>query len=250
MRRFLAASAAAAVIVALAGCTAQGDAAATPAPTPTWIDLDAAAGVGANGNGLWLLDGPTAAGEVVDATRAGGDVTMQLEVHEKVPVEGGDVVDGRTITVERTGSPDRYRAEFTVGDQSGELVVIGADAWMRGNDALAARFGLDGDQFTCVSRQSAGFAELEELVTPADVVRAALVGMEVGVLPPEDGDTQLSLVIGSGGAPVGELTVAAWGAPRPSTLVSADPTGTVRADFAWGESPVVEPPEGAPASCG
>lgn len=251
MRRLLAAPAAVAAVVLLAGCAAQAGAAPTPAPTlsPTWVDLDAAAGVRDSGNGLWLLDGPTAAGEVVNATRAGGDVTMTLAVHETIPVEGGDIVDGRAISVDRSGSPDRYRASFTVGDQTGELVVIGADAWMRGNEALRARFALEGDGFACVSRQSAGFAELEKLVNPADVVRSALIGMEIGVLPPEEGDTDLSLAIGTGGAPVGELVVAAQGAPLPSTLMSADPTGTVRAEFAWGETPAVEAPEGAPESC-
>ena len=251
MRRLLAAAGAVTAAAFLAGCAAHAGAAPTPAPTlsPTWVDLDAAAGVRDGGNGLWLLDGPTAAGEVVTAARAGGDVTMTLVVRETIPVEGGDIVDGRSIRVERSGTPDRFRADFTVGDQSGELVVVGADAWLRGNAAVRARFALEGDGFTCISRQSAGFAELEKLLSPADVVRSALIGMEIGVLPPEEGDTDLSLVIGAGGAPVGELLVAAKGAPLPSTLVSADPTGSVRAEFAWAETPAVEPPEAAPESC-
>lgn len=237
--------------VLLAGCSASTGPAETPTPTmsPTWVDLEAAAEVGDRGNGLWLLDGPTAAGRIIDAARV-GEAAMTLDVQEMVVVEGEDPVPGRRIHVDRVGTTDRYRAQFALGDQSGDVVVIGADVWMRGNAPLAERFGLGGDGYTCVSRQSAAFAELETLFGPADVVRSALLGMELGVLPPTEGAETLSVVIGTGGAPVGQVTVDASGSPLPRALTSVDTTGSVAATFVWGAGDAITPPEGAPESCG
>lgn len=253
MRRALAIAVALSAVL-LAGCSpspATGEPEESPSPTmsPTWVDLDAAAQVGDRGNGLWLLDGPTAAGRIIDAARV-GEAAMTLDVQEIVVVPDQDPVPGRSIRVERVGTTDRYRASFTVGDQAGDVVVIGADVWMQGNPALAQRFGLAADGYTCVSRQSAAFADLETLLAPADVVRAALIGMELGVLPPTEGAETLSVVIGTGGAPVGQLTVDASGSPLPRTLVSADTTGSIGATFTWGPTDEVVVPEGAPATCG
>lgn len=253
MRRALL-SAAALTVVLLAGCSASGapgDPEATPTPTmsPTWVDLEAAAQLGGQGNGLWLLDGPTAAGRIIDAARV-GEAAMTLDVQEMVVVEGEDPVAGRSIRVERAGTTDRYRADFAVGDLVGDVVVIGPAVWMRGNAALTERFGLSGDAYACVSRQSAAFADLEELLNPADVVRASLIGMELGVLPPAPDADTLAVVIGTGGAPVGQLIVDASGSPLPRSLVSSDPTGTVSATFVWGPGDDVAVPDGAAAACG
>lgn len=246
----LTAIAVAGVLAVATGCGARGGAEPTPAPTPTAFDPSAAAEIRDGGNGLWLLDGVTAAGEVVDAARRGGAVVMTASVREQTSNAEGDPVPGRTITVERTGTPDAYRAAFTLGDQSGETVVIGSAAWVRGNPVLAARYGLPADgSFACVSARDALLTDLAPVLDPAELVRAALLGLELGTLPPADGAERQTLVIGKGGAPVGTLEAAVQGPPLPLALTTADTTGSVSATFAWGEAPAATAPEGAPA-CG
>jgi hypothetical protein len=249
-RAGLAAIAVTAVLALATGCGARGGAGPTPAPTPTSFDPTAAAEIRDGGNGLWLLDGVTAAGEVVDAARRGGAVAMTASVREQTVTADGDPVPGRSISIDRTGTPDAYRVAFTLGDQSGEAVVIGSAAWVRANAVLAERYGLPADgSFACVSARDALLTDLAPVLDPAELVRAALLGLELGTLPPAEGAERQTLVIGKGGAPVGTLEVAVLGPPLPLTLTTADATGAVSAAFTWGDAPPAVAPEGAPA-CG
>jgi hypothetical protein len=249
-RALCAAAVVSAVLALTTGCGAAGGAEPTPVPTPTRFDPSAAAEIRDGGNGLWLLDGVAAAGEVVDAARRGGAVAMTASVREQTLDADGDPVPGRTIAVERTGTPDAYRAVFSLGDQSGEAVVIGSGAWVRGNPALAQRYGLPADgSFACVSARDSLLTDLATVLDPAEFVRAALLGLELGTLPPAAGADRQTLVVGKGGAPVGTLEAAVQGPPLPLSLTTADVTGGVSAAFAWGEAAPATAPEGAPA-CG
>ncbi len=204
---------------------------------PGGVDLDAAAEIGPNGNGLWLLDGPVAASSVIEAMRVAGGGTMTAQVHELLPVQQGDPLPGRTIEVTSRSDGSAVHASLSVGDQSGEFVILGDEMWVRGNEAFAERLGVtaDGEDFVCISKRSASAAEFEALADPAEFLRTALLGLEIGVLPPAEGERDsLTLVIGAGGAPTGELLVEATGAPLPRSFAVADQTGSVQAEFSWG----------------
>lgn len=234
-------------------------------PVPEGVDLGAAAEIGDSGNGLWLLDGPSAASRVIDAMRTAGGGTMTATVHELVPVEKGDPLPGRTISVVSRTDGVGFEASITAGDQSGELVVVGQSVWVKGNAAFAARVGVPGAEapglggsgaggagdFVCVARGAASISEFEALADPAGFLRTALIGLEMGVLGPTDAapDVQ-TLVLGAGGSPIGELAVEARGAPLPQRLFVADQTGTIAASFTWGGVSEIRPPSDSGNDCG
>ncbi len=248
-RRAYVGAAAVVLTVGLASCASSAQTSAG-SPTPTWFDATDAAALGADGNGLWLQDGTTAAAQVIAAAREGGAVTVTAHVQEQTTDADGAVSTGRSLDLTRAGDADAYRLSFSLGDQSGELVRIGQQVWARGNASFAAHYGLpDYGGFSCVLVSSAVVTELAPLTDPGELLTAALTGLEIGVLAPAaDGDTA-SLVIGTGGAPIGSVDVASTGAPLPLHLVAADATGTVEADFAWGSVESVTAPDEA-IECG
>lgn len=222
-------------------------------PVPEGVDLGAAAEIGDAGNGLWLLDGTVAASRILDAMRTSSGGTMTAHVQELVPVEKGDPLPGRTIDVSAATDGLGVQASIRVGDQEGELVVIGQRVWIRGNAAFTAHAGLSAasDGFTCVARGTAGLAEFESLADPAGFLRTALIGLEMGVLGPTARAPEVqTLVIGTGGSPIGDLTVAASGPPLPQRLFVADQTGSISADFTWGGVAEIRAPSDSSDSCG
>ena len=227
---------------------------AVPTASPTWVDLSAAAQIGGDGNGLWLLEPNQAAQRVIAAVRAGGSVRTEVAVTE-TPVDENDApLPGRTLQATREGTADAYLATVRLGDRAGEVVVVGGDAWARGNAAFAAHYGLEGledeESVICVGVRSPVVDDVAALSEPATVLRTALIGMEIGILPPEKDARTLEMIVGSGGAPVGTVEVDAFGPPLPHRLVTADETGTVSITFQWdaeASAAGVRPPDGAPA---
>ena len=255
----IASFAAAALCVAL--CVSCARAEKIEIPVPEGVDLAAAAEVRDAGNGLWLLDGPVAASRVIDAMHAAGGGTMTASVLELVPVEQGEPLPGRTIEVTSSSDGAAFSAAISVGDRSGEIVVVGDAVWLRGDAAFLASAGVvggeepggaaDDEEFVCLSRGAASLSQLEALADPAEFLRTALLGLEIGALEPAaDSPGTQTLVLGSGGAPTGELVVESRGAPLPQRLFVADQSGTVRAEFAWGGVDGIRPPRGAGEGCG
>lgn len=226
-------------------------------PVPEGVDLEAAGEVGPSGNGLWILDGVSAAGRVIDAMHAAGGGTMSGTVHEMVPVEQGDPVPGRTISVESASDGQNLHASLVVGDQSGELIIDGQHVWVRGNAAFAERIGIaaatdtaTADAFVCMARGPAAITELSTLAEPTGFLRSALSGLEIGALSPtEDQPEWQKLVLGTSGAPIGELVVAAVGAPLPQQLYVSDESGTIEAQFTWEDVPEIHAPESDVSGC-
>lgn len=259
MRRRPAVAALLCASIALGGCAGGAPAASSEASaSPEWVDLGAAAGVGAGGNGLWLQEGAVAAGRVIEAAQAGGSVQFTARLRELVVREGEQPAPGRTVEASRTGTPDRYRATLVIGapgiDAGGstgeyraEAVVLDATAWVRGNEAFAANYGLDGpERFVCVARSSRALRDIEAFTDPAAFLRTALTGAAIGAIPPATGEATMQLAIGAEGAPTGRLDVSAVGAPLPLRLLSADATGEVSAEFSWGAGDEVTRPADAP----
>lgn len=247
------------VVLLSVGCT---KAKPVDIPVPEGIDLKAAAEIGDAGNGLWLLEGPVAASSVLDAMHAAGGGSLSASVRELIPVENGDPLIGRSITITSRTDGVNFAAELTVGDQHGELIVLGQQVWVRGNEAFSARVGVDvaagGDDavdesratedFVCLARGSTAIDELRSLADPAEFLRTTLIGLEMGVLGPSDAAPEIqTIVLGTGGSPTGELIVEASGAPLPQRLFVSDQSGTVQAAFAWGAIEEIRSPGNADA---
>lgn len=252
MIRLKALAVVAAAAILLTGCSRTEP---VEVPVPEWVDLEAAAEIGSDGNGLWLLDGPSAASEIIDAMRAQGSGSMAATVQEMIPQEEGAPLTGRSISVSTRTDGVNVRAELTVGNQRGDLIVIGQEVWVRGNQAFADTIGVedagvDAEAFVCVPRGSTTITDLLTLATPAEFLRTTLMGLEMGVLAPdgENLETQ-KLVLGSGGAPTGDVSVSAIGAPLPHTLYVSDQSGDVRAEFTWDAPEEIVAPEGDASRC-
>lgn len=235
----------AAMVLAAAVCVGCQAAKPVEIPVPAHVDLRAAAEIGDSNNGLWLQEGPIAASRIVDAMGEAGGASMTASVLELIPVERGESITGRSIIVTSRTDGVNYAAEVTVGDQHGEFVVIGQQVWVRGNEAFSYQVGVnvseghDAEQFVCMVRGSSAIAEFVTLADPAEFMRTALIGLEMGMLEPAPGAPEVqTLVLGTGGSPTGEVAVEAIGAPLPRSLFASDESGSVRADFSWG--PVLE----------
>lgn len=235
----------AAALLAVGLCVSCGSAKPVDIAVPEGVDLEAAAQLGDSGNGLWLLDGPVAASRVIEAMRSVGGVAMTAHVQELTAAEQGDPLPGRVIDVTSRSDGSAVHATLTIGDQQGEFVIIGAEMWVKGNEAFTERLGVrSGSEFVCISKRSASAAELEALAEPAEFLRTALLGLEIGTLPPSEAEPDvLKLVVGAGGAPTGELLVEAHGAPLPRSLDVGDQSGSVHAQFTWGGVSEISAPE-------
>ena len=221
-----------------------------PIPTPTGIDWEAAAELETDGNGLWILDGPAAMEQVLRSLHGEEPARTSLVVHEMVPVEGGEFTPGRNIAVERVGNRDTFEATFTIGSMNGQLISIGEDAWIRGNEEFMRAHGHEAtDSFRCIAANSPQLAEVMPFLDPESVIRTAVTGLQIGVVPPEDSDSPAILTLGADAAPIGTLTVRAHGVPLPQVLSIADESGTVRLDFQWAAEHAVEKPAPDALAC-
>lgn len=229
-------------------------------PVPEGVNLPAAAEVRDEGNGLWLLEGPTAASHVIDAMRDAGGGTMTASVLEMVPVDQGDPIVGRSIAVTSSSDGVNWAASVTVGDQTGEVVMVDDTVWLRGNERFAesamlpslvtAELAADSETFVCLERNLVGLTPFETLADPVEFLRTTLTGSEVAtpLVSLGDAETQ-TLTLGSGGAPTGELVVNLRGAPLPQRLFISDESGTVQAQFTWGDIDEISQPSHDSAGC-
>lgn len=210
---------------------------------PSGFDKAAARELRDEGNGLWLLEGSHAVSVVLDAMDEAPSGSFTARVLERVEVETGVFVDGRVIEVVSVWRGTHFAASVQVGEQAGELVALDEALWVRGNSAFAESFGVTaGDDFVCVPRLAAKLSDYEPLTHPAEFLRTALTGVEIGTLEATGESETQTVVLGVGGAPIGELVVARHGAPVPMSLILDDPSGTVTAQFEWGAVPILVPP--------
>lgn len=248
------AAAIATLLAAALACTACAAGDPVEIPIPGGFDVDAAREVEASGNGLWLLDGPTAAGRVLEAMGSPSSATMQARVLERIPVEQGASIDGRVVEVASSRVGQDFEAVLSVGDQHGEIIAVGDRVWLRGNEAFSARLGIEpSDAFVCRGRAFTEIDAFASLTDPVEFLRTSLIGLDIGILEPSAAETPeadptgsvQTLVLGSGGAPIGELLVSARGAPLPERVFLEDQTGLIEADFSWSEPSEISSPEGA-----
>lgn len=247
MRRRLLAGALCVALLGAVGCSRDEP---DPIPTPEGIDWNAAAELETDGNGLWILDGPSAMEQVLRSMHLEDSVSTSLHVAERVPVDGGDYIDGREVHVERFGDRTSSAATFTIGSQQGELLTIAEEAWVRGNAEFMERHGFEASEsFHCIAAGSPVLADLQEFLDPQSVLRTSATGLQIGVVPPEDESGPATLTLGADAAPVGRLTVRAHGTPLPQQLSIADESGTVSLDFDWNDDDTVEPPNADEIVC-
>ena len=239
---------AASTVVLLAGCSAG--AATPPVPVPTNVDLGLVDIENGSANGLWYLTGNDAASQVLEAVRRTEGVTMEGTIEEMVPQQSAPPIPGRTIRFTSQGDSSASVTTLSAGAVELEIRIVEGVAYLRGNAAYDANAGIvTGSTFACTSPDSDLVTEWAELTDPAELLSATLIGFELGVLAPAEESTDVAtIVIGSGGAPLGTLQVEAAGQPLPRQLLVADQTGSVSVAFtAWGEpAPVAAPNELGP----
>lgn len=247
MRR-LAPLGALALVLTLTGCS--GATTAEPVPVPTHIDLGTVDIENGTENGLWLLTGNDAASQVLSAMRRAEGVTVDGVVHEMIPQQSAPPVPGRVIQFTVSETSSATTAAITAGAVQVEIRIVDGTAYIRGNAAYDAAAGIEtGTVFACTSPDSELIAEWANLLDPAQFVSTTLIGFELGVLEPTDAAPDVAtVVVGSGGAPLGTLLVESEGQPLPRELRVADQTGSIVATFSgWGEPvSVVAPGDIAP----
>ncbi|WP_206448252.1 hypothetical protein [Agrococcus sp. KRD186] len=231
-------------LVALTGCSA----AAEPVPVPEHVDLSTLDPQGQPGNGLWLLSGDAAVAEISQAIRAAGGVRYEGSFVETIESEDPEVppTTGRSLDVAFQGASDRFSATVDAGTSHVEIVVADGLTYLRGNRAYADRTGIAefAEGFVCTASAEALLAEWRPLLDPAALVEELALGADPLAVEPRIGDSEtLTVVLGSGDAPVGRLLVEAEGAPLPRLLEAADTSGDGSFTFTgWGEPVAVEAP--------
>ncbi len=237
-------------VLLLAGCS--GAAEQDPIPAPAGVDLGAVDIYGEAANGIWFLDGDAALDRVLDAVAGAGGATVTGWVQESLPAEEGPPTPGRRIELETSGTASAYRARIVAGAQQVEIVVADGAGYLRGNAAYAERIGeprvVEG--FVCTTAADALIAEWRPLSDPRSLLDGLLAGGALGIDEPADGASTTDLVIGSGGSPVGALTVSAEYAPLPTALVLGDASGSAELRFAdWGAIEPVQAPDAIAVPC-
>ncbi|MFK4728709.1 hypothetical protein ROT00_03390 [Agromyces mediolanus] len=214
----------------LAGCSA-----APPLPTaPPGIDVESFDG--SSGNGLWLVPPAELSARILDAVRAGGPVAMSGTVHEFVPSEEGELLPGRTITVDYAGRAGAFRAELGAGGVRTTLLVDEGRTAVRGNPAFAdANARPELVEGVCTVGDDPAVAQWAPFTDPEALLGAVLTGAELSVAAPSgDGET-LAVQIGASDSRAGVLIVERYGPPLPRSLSLAETDGDAELGFAdWG----------------
>lgn len=250
MRARPAAMALGAVLLLTACSSAQED---EPIPAPAGVDLGAVDIADEAVNGVWYLDGDSALDRVLEAVAAAGGATVTGWVQESVPAEEGPPTPGRRIDLEVRGTPSSYRAAISTGAQQVELVVTDGAGYLRGNAEYAQRIGEPRatEGFVCTTQADALITEWHELTDPRALLGGLLAGGALSIDPPAEGAGTTDLVIGSGGTPVGALTVSATYAPLPTALILGDISGSAELRFEnWGGTESVSAPDDLVVPCG
>lgn len=227
-----------AAVLALAGCSA---AAPEMPPPPSHLalgDLDPST---IDGNGLWLLTGPDAAAEIVDAVTAAGTVAYTGTFTELTAASPeADPAPGRTLGVDYRGRPGNFTATVSAGTTSVEVVAVDGRTYLRGNAAAAAQYGIPELEhgFVCAAAGESIAEQWAPLLRPADLVASFLESSDsVSVQSPSPDAELIEVVIGGQNAPAGVMQVQRVGAPLPMSVAAGDPTGDGSFTFSgWGEA--------------
>lgn len=237
-------------VLLLAGCSSAPE--EEPIPAPAGVDLGAVDIADEASNGIWFLDGDAALAQVLDAVATAGGASVTGWVQESVPAEEGPPTPGRRIELDVFGAPNAYRAAISAGAQQVEVVVADGAGYVRGNAAYAQRIGEPraAEGFVCTTQADALIAEWRELSEPRALLAGLLAGGALGIDEPAEGAATTNLVIGSGGTPVGVLTVSAEYTPLPTALVLGDVSGSAELRFDdWGGADPVSAPTDVAVPC-
>ncbi|MGO2660673.1 hypothetical protein [Mycetocola reblochoni] len=240
-------------LLALTGCSRTD--AEQPVPTPTAVDLSTVDPDDPDGNALWHLRDAELLGRVVDAVGDEPSVRMRGTITEKTLGDGGAAVPGRSIGVDVVRSADDYLARIDADEVEVEVTVVGGDAYVSGNAALAEQTGVAevADGAVCVTPDDEIVRRWSPVADPELLLESLLLETETPASgrEPSAEDSTVEVVVGEEAAPLGRILVARVGAPLPSELVVADETGSAELRFdGWGDEQGVEPPARVSRPCG
>lgn len=211
LRTRTAATALAALLLATAGCTQPGPASttsagATAAPVPT-------------------VAAPSTAAELAEKTQAA------LEAATSVTIKGGGEQEGTVTSVDLTGTLDEtsYHLLMIQGDATFEIVVVGEEFYLKGNEAFFTQIDADPADMQYADRwvtgESVGGSNFD--MTPASLLGSLSMGLAADGLSPEvtvgkvDGQ-DVFIVTNAEGASSGQYSVAADGTWLPVKFTAAD----------------------------
>lgn len=240
-----------AAVLALTGCSP--DAEPVPTTTPTNVDLSQVDITDVERNGVEYLSGSDAVDAVLAGMDDAGPVAMTGWFQERADEDGAGPT--RRLEVAFAGTDDRFRADVTAAGVSLTAVVVDGRAYLTGDAAFAALLGVpeaDGG-VVCLASDDRRVSAWAPAFSPSAFVESILGDSDAITLDPageRDAEAEsVGYVVGSGGSPIGSLTVATAGPAVPLRLVAADPRGDVDLSFAWGEDPQIVVPTDVAVPC-
>lgn len=241
-----------AAAVVLTGCTA--DAEPVPTTTPTNVDLSQVDITDVDRNGIEYLDGGDAVDAVLAAMDDAGPVAVTGSFQERAD-EDEAATSTRRLELAFEGTDTRFRADITAADVSLRAVVVDGRAYVTGDAGLAALIGVpeaDGG-IVCLPSDDRRVSAWSPALSPAGLVESILGDSDAVTLDPatepDPAAESLEFVIGSGGSPIGSLTVATTGPAVPLRLVAADPRGDIDLAFDWSADPQIAAPTDVAVPC-
>jgi hypothetical protein len=249
-RRGLAAAALIGAFV-LSGCTAE----AEPAPTvtPSTVDLSEVDISDVERNGIEYLSGTSAIDAIIAAMDDAGPVTLTGSFQERADEDGGGTTRRLEVTFE--GTDTRFRAAVTAAGVSVRAVVVDGLAYLTGDAGFAALLGVpeaDGG-VVCLPSDDRRVAAWAPAFSPSALVESVLAEQDGVTLDaagdPDPDAASMEFIVGSGGSPIGSLTVATTGPAVPLRLVAADPRGDADFTFGWYADPQVAAPADVAIPC-
>lgn len=248
-----------AVSIVMSGCSGgllkRGKSSPPPPGTPPAnLDLGSVDDAKSGQNGLWHLSGSQAIEQIIDAVDRSDGVLYEGTYVEQIPVEGDDqaTTEGRTLHVTYAGSPEQYSASIEAGKLTASIVTVKGDTYVSGNAAFAAHIGVAeaAEGSVCVADAHGILDEWNLVLDPAALVEA-LLGNSASVSTPADGKQKsVDVVISDGTAPVGTMSVAAFGPPLPHSYVAGDSSGDASFTFdEWGTTRTPTVPDDVIVGC-
>lgn len=209
--RTAAATALAAIALAVAGCTQPSPASTTSAgPAVTQVPTVAA---------------PSTAAELAEKTQAA------LQAATSVAIKGGGEEEGTRTTLDLTGMLDdsSYRLLMTQGDGTFEIIVVGQDFYLKGNEAFLTQIGADPADMKYAGQwvTGEGVAGSNLDMTPSSLLKSLSMGLSADGLSPEvttgkvDGQ-DVFIATNADGASSGQYSIAADGTWLPVMFTGAD----------------------------
>lgn len=241
-----------AFVVGLTGCTTPAGE-PTPAPTPTNVDLSQVDVTDVDRNGVEYLRDRAALDALLAGMDDAGPVTVTGSFQERPDEDGGGST--RLLRIALSGTESRFRAEIAAADVALTAVVADGRAYVTGNAAFAATLGMPeaAEGIVCLASDDPRITAWAPSLSPSALLES-LVSEDAGVtlepaVPPADVTDSVEFVIGSAGAPIGSLVVAATGPAVPLRLVAADARGDADFTFAWGAAEEITVPEDVVLPC-